>query len=84
MLADCQGVINRNSVSCSIHIRYELLNVKRKHTTVCRKQYSWEFVSNFITNNTTKIQLKILGERFGSLLVLLSTLKAYVMLGLKP
>ena len=26
------------------------------------KRYSWEFVSNFITNNTAKIQLKILGH----------------------
>ena len=28
------------------------------------KRYSWELVSNFITNNTAKIQLKILGRTF--------------------
>ena len=28
------------------------------------KRYSWESVSNFITNNTAKIQLKILGRTF--------------------
>ena len=28
------------------------------------KPYSWELVSNFITNNTAKIQLKILGRTF--------------------
>ena len=38
----------------------------------------------FITNNTAKIQLKTLGRCFGSHLVPLSTLKAYVMLAFKP
>ena len=28
------------------------------------KRYSWEFVSNFITNNTAKIQLIALGRTF--------------------
>ena len=29
-----------------------------------RKRYSWELISNFITNNTAKMQLEIFGRTF--------------------
>ena len=39
-------------------------NVAYLQNTLFGKRYNWKLVSNFIKNNTAKIQLKILGRTF--------------------
>ena len=48
------------------------------------KRYSWEFVGNFITNNTVKMQLHVLERTFQLTSGVIVNAKSYVMLGLKP